>query len=308
MGKTIDVVIPTYRPGTEFRELLLALLRQSVHPEQILIINTEESLFDPALLDGIQGPVRVVHIRKQEFDHGGTRHLAATMLSGDLLLFLTQDAVPKDEHLIETLAEAFEDSRVGAAYARQLPREDCSVLERYTREFNYPAESCVKTKEDLPKLGIKTFFCSNVCAMYRRSAYEKAGGFERHTIFNEDMILAGKMIYAGEAVAYCAEAEVVHSHNYTGAEQFHRNFDIGVSQREHPEIFSGVSSQSEGMSLVRKIASDLFRNGRLLLIIQLFYISACKYLGYLLGGQYQHLPKAVVRACSLNKEYWDRDS
>ena len=96
----------------------------------------------------------------------------------------------------------------------QLPDKDCDIIERYTRSFNYPEEQR-KTKADLDRLGIKTFFCSNVCTMYRRSIYEKLGGFRKAHHFNEDMIFAGKLIQEGYAIAYVAEARVVHSHNYT---------------------------------------------------------------------------------------------
>ena len=55
------------------------------------------------------------------------------------------------------------------------------------------------------------------------------------------------MINAGYKVAYVAEARVIHSHNYTGMQQFHRNFDMAVSQAEHPEVFEGIKSESEGI-------------------------------------------------------------
>ena len=206
----IDVIIPVYRPDEKLHRLLLALERQTVKPSRILLVNTERELFDDACVTGTEH-VEVIHIRKSEFDHGGTRHMAAEMLQGAFLLFLTQDAVPADDCLIERLYEAFATGResdrqqpVAAAYARQLPMPDCHVIERYTRSFNYGKESRIKTADDLETLGIKTFFCSNVCAMYRRSIYEALGGFERHTIFNEDMIFAGKLIQNGYAVAYCA--------------------------------------------------------------------------------------------------------
>ena len=77
---------------------------------------------------------------------------------------------------------------------------------------------------------------------------KKAGGFCKKTIFNEDMILAGHMINAGYKVAYVAEARVIHSHNYTGMQQFHRNFDMAVSQAEHPEVFDGIKSENEGIN------------------------------------------------------------
>ena len=128
-------------------------------------------------------------------------------------------------------------------------------MEKYTRSFNYPEESRIKGKEDLPILGIKTFFCSNVCAAYKKEIFEKLGGFVERTIFNEDMILAGTMIKQGGKIAYCAKAKVIHSHNYSAFQQFHRNFDLAVSQTMYPEVFGGIRSESEGIKLVKKSLS-----------------------------------------------------
>lgn len=66
------------------------------------------------------------------------------------------------------------------------------------------------------------------------------------TLFNEDMIYAATAMDAGYAVAYVPEAKVVHSHNLTPMQQFHRNFDLAVSQAEHPEIFAELKSEGEG--------------------------------------------------------------
>ena len=75
----------------------------------------------------------------------------------------------------------------------------------------------------------------------------KNGGFEKKAIFNEDMIYAAKVIENKQKVYYNAKARVIHSHNYNFAQQFHRNFDMAVSQAQHPEIFRKVSSEKEGM-------------------------------------------------------------
>ncbi len=299
----IDVVIPVYKPGGELRAILERLEKQTVKPARILLVNTERAFFDESLIEGIPD-VEVVHIRKEEFDHGGTRHMAAQMCAGEFLLFMTQDALPLDAHLIEKLLEPFEREQVGVSYARQLPSRDCGALERYARGFNYGAESRIKTAEDLPELGIKTFFCSNVCAMYRKSAYDEQGGFVRHTIFNEDMIFAAKLIENGWAIAYCADARVIHSHNYSSAQQFHRNFDLGVSQAEHPEVFENVKSEGEGVRMVSRTAGWLCRSGRIWLLPKLIVQSGAKYLGYRLGKSYRRLPGWLIRKCTMNQEYW----
>ena len=183
----IDVIIPAYRPGAEFLELIDRLERQTLPVSKILVMNTRSQV-DVEKLLADRPEIQVVSLEKNEFDHGGTRDRAARLSEADYLLFLTQDALPADAHLVERLAAAFGDKRVKAAYARQLPKEDCRELERYTRNFNYPEKSRIKTAADLPELGIKTFFCSNVCAMYERETYLAQGGFPRRTIFNEDMI------------------------------------------------------------------------------------------------------------------------
>ena len=308
MGRelTVTVIIPVYRPGEKFRELMRRLAAQTVKPERILIMNTEEQYFDPEAIRGIPN-VSVYHLKKSEFDHGGTRDRGARMAETDLLLFMTMDAVPENTHLIEEICRPFADSRVCAAYARQLPNQDCSLLERYTRQFNYGNESRIKTAADLDTLGIKTFFCSNVCAAYRRSTYLELGGFEHRTIFNEDMIFAGRLIQSGFAVAYCAEARVFHSHNYSGIEQLHRNFDLGVSQADHPEIFGMARSESEGMRMVKQTAGWLVKSGHVVWLHKLICQSGCKFLGYRLGKSYRRLPKGVIRWCTMNPEYWKKD-
>lgn len=299
----IDVIIPVYRPGNTFRELLERLENQTVKPSRILLVNTEKQFFDEHCIEGFSN-IEVIHISKREFDHGGTRHMAASRLSGEFFLFLTQDALPADDRLIEELHRPFSSDRVAVSYARQLPATDCNVIERYVRSFNYGDESRIKTAEDLPELGIKTFFCSDVCAMYRRSAYEESGGFVRHTIFNEDMILAGRLIQNGAAVAYCAQAQVIHSHNYSGRQQFHRNFDLGVSQAEHPEIFEGIRSESEGIRMVKQTAGYLIRTKKPYLLPRLVWQSGCKFLGYRLGKNFRKLPAWLIRQCTANRDYW----
>ena len=186
----IDVIIPLYKPGKELFTLLDKLGSQSVPVHQVILLNTEEKYFDQ-LIYGIRfletyQNIKVYHVSKREFDHGGTRRIGVKKSSADVFVMMTQDAMPKDDRLIEKLVEPLQ-GEVAVAYARQLPREDSTPVESYTREFNYPAKSRIKSAADLDSLGIKTFFCSNVCAAYRREIYEELGGFVRHTIFNEDM-------------------------------------------------------------------------------------------------------------------------
>lgn len=334
-----DVLIPVYKPDEKLDHLLTMLAIQTVLPEHVILMmtltgnETDKELLQkyavsvPGYFHEGKLPeefrntswwqqdghgdkeirkldIELYTIPKKKFDHGGTRNTAADLSNEEFVIFMTQDAVPDNERLIEYLLDSFDDEQVGAAYARQLPTEDAGEIERYTRLFNYPETSCLKTAEDKKQLGIKTYFCSNVCAAYRKSMYDEMGGFVYHTIFNEDMIMAAKMIEAGYAIQYAANARVVHSHNYNCKQQFKRNFDLAVSQIEYQEYFHDVASESEGIRLVVQTMKHLLTVGKWYLIPKLIAQSGAKYLGYRFGKKYQTLPPAWVRAFSWNKSYW----
>ena len=306
---TVDVIIPTYKPDQRFFELIALLDKQTFPISHIRIINTEEKYFEKIIYgrryEEEYRNLCVTHISRREFDHAATRSHAVAHSDADIFVMMTMDAYPKDEHLIENLVKALVPDNVAVSYARQLANPDAGMIEQFTRNYNYPDTSCMKSKEDIEKLGIKTFFCSDVCAAYKRDIFDRLGGYPDHAIFNEDMIYAHKAIMAGYSIAYAADACVYHSHNYTGVQQFHRNFDMGVSQADHPEVFASVPAEGEGISMVKKTARYLIGQKQGLQIFKLIYISGCKYLGYLLGKRYQKLPKWVIPRCTMNPKYWE---
>lgn len=305
---TVDVIIPTYKPDQRFFELIALLDKQTYPISHIRIINTEEKYFEKIIYgrryEEDYRNLRVTHISKREFDHAATRSRAVAHSDADIFVMMTMDAYPKDEYLIENLVKALAPENVAVSYARQLANPDAGMIEQFTRNYNYPGTSCVKSKADIEKLGIKTFFCSDVCAAYKRDIFDRLGGYVDHAIFNEDMIYAHKAIMAGYSIAYAADACVYHSHNYTGAQQFHRNFDMGVSQADHPEVFASVPAEGEGISMVKKTARYLIEQKQGWQVIKLIYISGCKYLGYRLGKHYRKLPEKWILHFTADRNYW----
>lgn len=303
----IDVVIPVYRPGRELFSLLDKLGRQTVPVQDIILMNTEKKYFEQLIREtdfvDRYPNVKVWHVLKREFDHGGTRHQGVLHSDADIFITMTQDALPADESLVEELTKHL-SGQVAAAYARQLPLAGCRETEKVSREFNYPPVSCVKTAADLERLGVKTFFCSNVCAAYRRDIYDTLGGFIRHTIFNEDMVYAAGAVKAGYGIAYEADARVFHSHDYTNMQQLRRNFDLGVSQADHPEIFAETPSESEGKKLVKETYTYLRSRKKLYLFPGFCVQCGFKYAGYLLGKHYTKLPRKWILRITMNREYW----
>lgn len=311
MAAKVDVIITTYKPDQRFLKLVDKLEHQTIPVHRIIVMNTEQKYFD-RLTYGTSFSkyknVLVKHVSKREFNHGKTRNKGVGYSDAEVFIMMTQDAVPVDEFMVEQLIRGLLPRSVAVSYGRQLADDTCSEAERFTRNYNYPDKKAVKSKADIEKIGIKTFFCSNVCAAYKRNIFDSLGGFIKHTIFNEDMIFAAGAVNAGYEIVYQPEAKVYHFHDYNNREQFRRNFDLGVSQADHPEIFAGIPSESEGIKLVRMTIAHLIVKKQKRQIPGVIIQSGFKYTGYLLGKNYKKLPRKIVVKLSSNKDYWNQDN
>ena len=306
LSGAVDVLIPVYEPDESFEKLLKMLSNQTVRPEKIILMVTEGS-HEVALDEQNDSKIEIHRLQKTEFDHAGTRNAAVSFSDAELVLFMTQDAVPEDVHFIEELVDSMErDEKIAVSYARQLAKKDTKPIERLIRRFNYPEESRMKSLEDLDTLGIKTYFCSDVAAVYRREIFTELGGFETPAVFNEDMVFAAKAVKAGYKVYYNAEARVVHAHNLRLMEQFRRNFDVGASQADHPEVFEEISSESEGGKLFKTVSKGLVKLGRWYLLPYFILQCGAKFIGFRLGKRYPKLKPGFVKKCSSNRAYWER--
>lgn len=300
----VGLIVPTLNAGELWESWLYAFEQQTRKPDSLLLI-------DSSSRDGTVAAARsrgfdVKVIARAEFNHGGTRQSGVNLLSDmDIIVFLTQDALLADACAIENLLAAFDDERVGAAYGRQLPHRDAGPIAAHARLFNYPAESQLRTMEDKARFGIKTVFISNSFSAYRYNALMQVGGFPVDTIMNEDTFVAGRMLVAGWKIAYRADAQVFHSHDYSFLDEFKRYFDIGVFHTHTPwlqQTFGGASG--EGLRYVLSEMRYLLKRAPWLLPSAVLR-TGLKWLGFKLGGAVNRgLPRAVSKCLSLHKAYW----
>lgn len=302
----VGLIVPTLNAGSFWPAWLAALQKQTRQPDRLLVIDSSSS-DETVSLARTQG-FEIQVIAKTEFNHGGTRQWGVMRLADmDVIVFLTQDALLADAQAIENLLTAFADPQVGTAYGRQLPHRQAGPIAAHARLFNYPDKSQLRGLQDSRRFGIKTVFTSNSFAAYRRDALMQVGGFPLHTIMNEDTLVVGKMLQAGWKIAYCADAQVFHSHDYSLKEEFKRYFDIGVFHAQTPWLqhdFGGASG--EGVRYVRSEMRYLLKYAPGL-IPSAWIRTALKWFGYKLGGGYRRLPVAARRNLSLHKGYWDFD-
>lgn len=301
------VVIPTLNAEPYFPRLVDGLRAQAITPDQVLVIDSESTDRTRDVLADYGA--RVVTYPRRLFNHGGTRaHAISLVPDADYIVMMTQDAIPADGHTIERLVACFADQTVGMAYGRQLPRPDTGAVERFSRLFNYPEQSEVRSLADSERLGVKTTFCSNSFAAYRRTAYEEAGGFPLDAFFAEDQITAGRMLLAGWKLVYAADARVFHSHGYSIREEFSRYFDVGVFHRRNGWLRDKFgTAEGEGLRYLRNELAYLWQCERSA-IPSSGVRTLAKYAGYRLGLLEARLSNRIKARLSMQPGYWRRQN
>ncbi|MEH0835114.1 glycosyltransferase family 2 protein [Pectobacterium cacticida] len=296
------LAVPTYNGGD-----IWAISAENIKnnaPDGVKVQIIDSGSKDKTVDIAIRSGFTVSHISSSDFNHGGTRNqFVNSHPESDIVIFLTQDAIPQPG-FIEQILSAFEDPRVACAYGRQIPHSDANPLAQHARYFNYPAKDHVYSLDNAKVNGLKTVFMSNSFSAYRIEVFQKLGGFPSNTILCEDMYFTAKSVLAGYKVAYVSDAVVKHSHNYGPLDEFKRYFDIGVFHADEPwirESFGGAGGEGK-----KFIFSELrFLLAKNVLYIPLAFLNNfMKILGYKLGQYYKRIPRFLVKKFSMHKRYW----
>ena len=300
----ISLIIPTYNAKAYLPKLLTKLKEQSIEFE-LIIIDSSSSDTTPAIAQEYVD--KFITIPKSEFDHGGPRTKAAQQASGDIVVFLTQDALPVDNHAIERIVKVFEDDAIGAAYGRQIAYEQTSLFGKHLRRFNYPETSHLRTIADSQQYGMKTVFLSDSFAAYRVEALRKIDWIKDGLISSEDSYAGAKMLLANYTLAYVADAQVYHSHSYTIMEEFRRYFDIGVFYNRQKWIQERFGkAEGEGKRYIISEFKYLLKNRAYLKIPEFFIRNAMKYAGYKLGQQHKKFSPSMIQKMTMHPLWWKK--
>ncbi|WP_230286335.1 glycosyltransferase [Deinococcus sp. 12RED42] len=286
---------------------MTAIARSLEERERLYIIDSSQKRWDGLVDFGDR--VKIERIEKSLFRHGRTRnHLAALAQKdgAEILVFMTQDAVPMNPRSLEHLVKPILLNEAVATFARQVPRRKASLLESFSRYFNYPAQSRMRTRADIPEMGVKAFFFSNVCSAVRADVFRELGGFPDNVIMNEDMLMAAKVLRAGYAIKYVAEAEVAHSHDYSLKQQFRRNFDVGAFFADAGAMLEGAAVGGEGFRFVREQLRYVMRRGRPDLLPLVVLEAGAKFSAFQLGKRHRFLPLSVKKRMSMHSYHWDQ--
>ena len=237
----IKIIIPILNPEKVFFTKNLPMLKKQSIKVDIILINSGDKI--PEDLS-----CQIINIDKKDFNHANTRNIALSY-DADYYIFMTQDAKPFDESLVQNLIEGFtKDNQTVVSYARQLPYKNANPIEVFARNTNYPDISMLKSKDDLSILGIKTFFSSDSCAAYDAKYFRKVNGFKKDLNTNEDMEYCARALIDGKKAFYNSNAKVYHSHDFSLIDIWKRYKEIGRFFKENKWILEIVNTYSKAES------------------------------------------------------------
>lgn len=299
----VAVIVPTFNAARYWPDFVSGIRAQTLKIDRLIVIDSSsaDGTGELARRDGFE----VTEIAPSEFSHGGTRQLGAEQArDANILIYLTQDAVPGEADAFANLVRAFADPEIGAAYGRQLPRQYASPIEAHGRLFNYPQTAKVRSWESRKTMGFKSIFFSNAFGAYRREALMSVGGFSPDVIFGEDTLVVARMHRAGWKTAYVADAIVRHSHPYTIGEEFRRYFDIGVLHAREKWLTDEFGSAAgEGRRFVLSEFRYLLRHSPHH-VASAMARTIAKYAGYKIGRRESQIAARLKRHLGLNRQFW----
>ena len=221
----VDIICPLYNAEKYIENLHKSFeMQENVEIRNIRYIitkgndNTEEKVKKLKCIYKI--------IEPKDFSHSLTREKEAFESDADIIVFVTQDIIIEKKDWLEKLIKPIENNEAEACYSRQICANNS--MEKYTREKNYPEESNIVSKDDIKKLGLRAFFFSDASSAIKKDIFVELNGYDSKDMpISEDMYIAYKLITSGYRIKYCAESEVIHSHDFTLKQQYKRYYDTG---------------------------------------------------------------------------------
>ena len=256
--------------GQRYLDALLAAVLEQEYAGSFDVLVIDSGSTDRTLEIVAAHPgVRLHEIPNSEFGHGKTRNLAAQLATGEIVAYLTHDAVPASSTWLSFLvAPMVDDDRVVAVVGKQIPRSGCVPVIKYDiqRVFERlgPDGRATVVFGDDPVLDdaarAAAAFYSDANSAARRSILTGPVPY-RDVDYAEDQLFGRDLLDGGYRKAYAPAAAVEHSNDLSLRSSGQRIVDEVVGLRR---IGTPVPRMSIPGALARALKWSLLDSRRII--------------------------------------------
>jgi len=263
-----SIVIPTYNGGELLIGCIKSIFAQKFNETfEIVIIDSESNdgslkivcnLLKTQLLK-----YQIIPIKQKDFKHGKSRNLAIQHCLGEIIILLTQDAIPSNNTWLSNLVSCFEaDPKIVGVFGRHKAHVNHSkIIHRdIDNHFWIMSQTPIRMIEDLNEyhrneaIRQKLHFFSNNNSAIRKAIWNDIPFPD--VAYGEDQTWAKTIIEKGYKIQYCPESIVYHSHDYGFRETFKRTLTEVVYFQNHFNYNLSKSPVSFLLELVLAISND----------------------------------------------------
>ena len=224
-----SIVIRAYNEEKHLGRLLEGIARQTVKDVEVILVDSGSTDSTVAIVESFGA--RVVRIPSAEFTFGRSLNFGVRAATRELVVIASAHVYPVYPDWLASLLRPFNDEIVALTYGKQRGPDFAKFSEQQIFHQWYP---------DVSKPRQETVFCNNANAAIRKSLWER-NPYDETLTGLEDLAWAKWVKEQGYAIAYVAEAEIIHVHNETPHGVFNRyRREAMAFKRIHPEASFSV--------------------------------------------------------------------
>jgi len=250
-----SIVIRAYNEEQHIGRLLEGIRQQTLKDVEIILVDSGST--DQTVSVAESFGARIVRIPSAEFTFGRSLNFGLRSATREFVVIASAHIYPVYPDWLESLLCPFEDDKVALTYGKQRGPDSAKYSEQQIFHQWYP---------DISKLNQATAFCNNANAAIRKSLWEQ-NSYDETLTGLEDLAWARWAMEQEHAIAYVAEAEIIHVHHETPRGVFNRYRREAMAYKKiFPE--SHFSVYDFLRLITTNIVSDLWHAARELVLLK----------------------------------------
>lgn len=296
--KSVSIIMLTKNAGPIFEDVLRSISSQSFKDFEILVIDSNSN--DNTVKTAKGFSEKIINIKREDFNHGKTRNYGVKMAKGDIVVFLTQDAIPQGDNWLINLVKEMDNKNIAGVFGKQIARENAIPMEKFYYRKMYGNKRIIWNSNNINHDEI---IFSNVSSAIKKDILLE-NPFSENILMSEDMEWAYRMIDEGYDILYQPLSVVNHSHNSSAVNIFKRYFDFGVSHSQILNNKKRTQFLGKGLSVFLEEIKYIISKKEFRWIPKAIIYYLMKFMGLIMGRNQKFLPGTLKARFSNYRMYW----